>query len=162
MKKTQILSIFIIFTIILFSSCSKYDENNGISLKSSKARLSKTWKIKTIYGTQNQVIPIKDFIDLMSEKELNYYGITPYFKFTFEKNQEMDFIIGAGFVTIHNPGIWKFIDNEEMIEIDVQENTFYGIPVINEEYKILRLTNSDLWMEYKKNNETYEILLKSK
>lgn len=144
------------------NSCSKYDENNGISLKSSKARLTNTWKIKTIYGTQNQVIPIKDFIDLMAEQELPYFGITPYFKFTFEKDQTMEFIIGAGVITVKNPGIWKFKDNEELIEIDVQENTFYGIPVINEEYKILRLTNSDLWMEYKKNNETYEIYLKSK
>jgi hypothetical protein len=160
MKKSNIFLILIIFTQILFNSCSKFKDNDGLNLRSKKARLTNKWKVKEIYNNSNREISINDFVSIMAKKDLSYLGINPGLKFVFENDQSMEFIISAGF-SITNRGTWKFVD-ETGLKVNINSNSSFGIPSINEEYNIIRLTGSELWLEYTKDNITYEIHLKSK
>jgi hypothetical protein len=135
MKKiTSILFAVVAMALVTFSSCGKYEEGPGFSLRSKKARVVGEWVIeKTIY---NGV-----------ETSTGFDGITIEFK--------KDNTYTASFMGMTDNGKWDFDSKKENLEItdDTGDKTVE---------KILRLTNKELWLVEEVGGNKYETHYKAK
>lgn len=125
MKTTRNVSLATLASAVIifnFSSC-KYEEGPKISLRSKKARLVGTWEVKSIGSTNlgsNFGIDIefeKDG-DLVITSTYSYYGYTG---------------------TDSQKGSWEWEDGKESVELNIDGGLY--------EFKILRLTNSEMKWE---------------
>jgi hypothetical protein len=121
--------MFISMALVFLVSCSKYEDGPAISLRSKKARLSNEWQVSSAY--QNGADRTSDFNAafagylLKIEKEGNY-------TLTYSP-----FSLG----TVTESGTWKFNSDEtHVIFTDSDGN--------QEDYKILRLKEKELWVEF--------------
>ena len=139
MKKLSIL--FAAVAVVLLASCGKYEEGPGFSLRSKTSRLAGTWTVTEAFqGSTNITGDITNggTVEVTFDKDGAY-------TYTY------DFVVfgipASGTVT----GTWAFSDDKTSIEISNG-----GSQV--ESSKILRLTNSELWLEESDGSGgTYEI-----
>lgn len=143
MKKLSIL--FAAFAVLLLVSCGKYEEGPGLSLRSKKARIVGEWEIEKA---------LQAGVDITAD--LTFGGNV---KLTFDKDDV--FTYDYSYVVFGVPtsgtisGTWAFSDDKSSLEITNGGGT-------TESSKILRLTNSELWIEESDSNgSTYEVHYKA-
>jgi len=146
MKKLSIL--FAAVAVVLLVSCGKYEDGPGFSLLSKKSRIVGEWSYVGIYI---------DGVEMTQPSDLEGFSST------FEKNGSyQDVAVDAGnpIITI---GTWEFANDKEDLKIVTQYIDWNGgIAYHTYTYKILRLTNSELWYSITVNGSEYETRLKSK
>ena len=131
MKNKVKFNVFVISALLLLSvlSCSKFDDNDSISITTRTNRLSKVWNIDN-YKLNN--------VDLTSL----YSGYSE----TYTKDKAYSYQWGI----IGGTGTWAFQNNDKEIRITGINNqsstTLY----------ILKLENKSLWYYYMKGNEKNE------
>jgi hypothetical protein len=140
--------LFASFALLFFISCEKYEDGPAFSLLSKKSRVVGEWYYEGIYVDGVEMTTSEDLVGFSS---------------TFEKNGEyLDLAVEAG-----NPivtfGTWEFANDKEELAITTQYVDWNNTLVYNTiNYKILRLTNKELWYSRTVNGSEYEIHLKSK
>jgi hypothetical protein len=139
--KTRILSLLAVavITVASMSSCSKYEDGPGFSMRSKKARLTGEWKV-TEYKYQGETQ------DLDGEEV----------KFEYEKDGSLTETYTSEGETGVEKGKWDFSNDKETLFVtyDGESNS--------DNYTIVRLTNKELWMfsEYTQDNTTYKLEVK--
>lgn len=106
---------------MLLTSCKKYEEGPGFSLRSKEERVANLWKINYAYDYKDSVITTAD-----------YAGET----WDFTKSGEF---IERDNGTIDKTGTWEFISDKEKITIQ--------FPLTTHTYDILRLKEKELWLK---------------
>jgi hypothetical protein len=146
MKKLSI--VFTAFVLLALASCGKYEDGPSFSFLSKKSRLVGEWYYEGIYVDGQEMTTPDDLVGFSS---------------TFEKNGDyLDMAVDAGnpFVIV---GTWEFANDKEELAITTQYVDWNNTLVFNTiNYKILRLTNKELWYSRIVNGSEYEIHLKSK
>ena len=125
--KKQYYLLFILSFVFIFSSCKKYDDGPVVSLLTKTARLTGEWDVEEIDG--EYLTDVSAFI-------------------TFEKNG--DFELSVQFNDYYyddyiERGYWEWESGKESVDVTVDGE--------RQEYKILRLTNDELWFEDEEREE---------
>lgn len=131
----------LLFLAILFSTC-KYEDGPKLSLRTKKHRLVNNWHFDKYF--ENGV----DKTDIFLHQMNNYsYSVD----FNSDNTYKITEIWGQ---TKSETGTWEFIIDKNYINF-MSNNS-------NEEYKwkILRLTEKEIWFEYDLNNNHIERHLK--
>jgi hypothetical protein len=139
MKKLSIL--FAAFAVVMFASCGKYEDGPGLSLRSKKARVVGEWTIESAIQSGVDItssITSGGTIDVAFDKD----GVYTY---------TYSYIIFGQNVNGSVSGTWDFSDDKTSLVVTNGSGN-------SESSKILRLTNSELWLEQSDSNgDTYEI-----
>jgi hypothetical protein len=128
-KNTLFLAATVI-TVLNFQSCSKYEDGPSFSLRTKKARLAGDWEVVRI---GNETYP------------QGGYSL----EMTFEKDGDFEFGYSDGTYSFSYLGDWEFASDKEEIDIDVDNDILT--------FEILRLTNSEVWLENKIDNEEWRL-----
>lgn len=140
MKRTSLL--FASFALLFLTSCGKYEDGPDFTLRSKKARIAGSWTLDKF---------IEDGVDLTSQVTASGYSIS--FDFTKDGSySEAEYVSGQPVGT--NSGTWKLSLNKENLVV-----TYLGGTVTA--YTILRLTNSELWLQETYGGNITEIHLKA-
>lgn len=134
MKHSFMRLVALLFALQL-TSCNKYDDGPLFSLRSAESRIVGKWYLALIIENDEE--------------------ITEFSQEEYEFDKDGSFLLyedGDVF-----PGTWELIDKNETLRIgDSGNNSDYY------DYKIVRLTNTDLWLEYTVNNDVTEVRLEAK
>ena len=125
----KVLRILLLLTITFqLTSCSKYDDNMGVSLQSKKNRLTQEWSA--------------DFYEVNAfEIPSNYYDMNVAFEDDGEYTYTFAYINGDGLLESQATiGEWSF--NSDKTSILLEANNTVG----SREWKIRRLQKDDLWV----------------
>lgn len=135
MKKiTSILFAVVAMALVTFSSCGKYEEGPGFSLRTKKGRVVGEWVIeKTIF---NGV-----------ETSTGFDGYTIEFK--------RDNTYTESYMGMTDNGKWDFDSKKENLEYTDDAGN-------KSAEKILRLTNKEMWLVDEEGGGKYEIHYKAK
>lgn len=128
MKKLSIL--FAAFAVLLLVSCGKYEEGPGFSLRSKTSRLAGTWTLTEAFqGSTNVTDDLTSggTIEVTFDKEGAYTYTYDFVIFGIPTNGSIS-------------GTWAFSDDKSEIVISNGGGQ-------SDSSKILRLTNSELWLE---------------
>ncbi len=128
-KRIIINSFFAILILLIVAGCKKYDDGPLLSMYSKAERMSGMFTFHKI--TQNDTVTTAD-----------YNG--QYIQFT--KNGEFYWFLETDTVTYEqkaNFGIWEFTNDKERIYMEFYNDTSI-MPI---DWKINRLTYSDVWLE---------------
>ncbi|MDP2174298.1 MAG: lipocalin family protein [Bacteroidota bacterium] len=132
MKKLLFPLVCLMF---VFSSCKKYEDGPGFSLRSKTARVAGEWKVeKQIENGQDLPLTPDDKDDTWVFKKDGTYEIQDPGNST-------------------ESGTWVFDSKKE--NIIISEKSF-GISIT---MKILRLTNKEMWLEYSFGTDKSELHL---
>ena len=121
MKKIKILIILFFTTLITFTGCKKYEEGPLISMMPKKFRVANKWKVDRMF--ENSIEISRSAV--WESETLEFKTDGGYFYTTALGN------------TIQ--GTWDFDSKKENLVV------FTSSSII---YKILRLKNKELWLEY--------------
>jgi hypothetical protein len=119
-SKKLILALAIAIMLNI-SSCKKYEEGPGFSLKSKIARLTGIWEVVEIDKID---MPVDEKMILEFEKEGD-------FKFTYEYSYY------SYSYAYSYEGNWEWSSDKEALKIDMDGDIV--------EWEILKLTNKELW-----------------
>ncbi len=129
MKSLKISVVSFAVILLAFSSCGKYEEGPGFSLRTKKARITGTWKLDKT-EVNGKVV----------ENAFSVGGIT------FEKDGTGE--VEAGGIAVKFD--WEFTDNKEKVKV-----TYEVMGDKTEmEMEILRLTNKEFWTTETKGDNT--------
>jgi hypothetical protein len=140
LKNTSLFLAAAAVTVFNFQSCSKYDDNTGIHLKSKKGRLTGEWEVVKVDGQSFN----------------SYYGggagYTYEMTFEFESDGDFDMTTaysypGGGYSYSYS-GEWEWEDNKEAIEVDMGGSI--------SEWEIKKLTNKEMTLEYDNSEWEFE------
>jgi len=116
----------LLFAITLgLSSCKKYEEGPGFSMRSKKARLVGEWQLDELK------IEGEDLTSQINKWELE-----------FEKNEDFDQsfqVVGGQSST--TDGEWEFSNDKEELEVTYDDGTKIDL-------EIMRLTNKEFFFEF--------------
>jgi hypothetical protein len=126
MKKLLSIALFIGVTALIFSSCGKYEEGPGISLKSKAARLAGTWEYEKMIvdGTEQDISLLAEMTSTI-EKD----GTGKMKWGAFESDLE-----------------WEFDDKKENFRSRTKDATSGEWNEWGDWAKILRLTSAEFWI----------------
>lgn len=131
MKKHMLYVSLVLALVVMLGSCGKYEEGPSFSLLSKKARLEGDWKVvKNFKNDTEQTLPADAENSLMT-----------VFK---DGTGKMSYTQGGSSIAIDFE--WEFSDSKEEIRIRVK-NFLTSTWEDWETSKILRLTNSEFWVE---------------
>jgi len=140
MKRSSLL--FTAFAMLFLVSCGKYEDGPDFTLRSKTARIAGSWALDKF---------IEDGVDLTSQVTASGYSIS--FDFTKDGSySEAEYVSGQLVGT--NSGAWKLSLNKENLVVTLTNGTVTA-------YKILRLTNSELWLQETYGGDVTEINLKA-
>ena len=125
--------------LVTFSSCGKYEEGPGISLRSKKSRVVNTWVIEKY---------------LVNGEDLTSQILLFLGSYSMEYKKDGTFVMlidGESEV-----GTWSFDSKKENLELMYDGSTSKDLS------KILRLTNNEMWLVEDDGSDKYEIHFKSK
>lgn len=110
-----------IFALVLLTSCKKYEEGPGFSLRSKKERVANLWTIVYAYDYKDSINITADYAD-----------------------ETWDFTKGGDFVekdngSIDKTGTWEFVSDKEKVVVKFQLDTLT--------YDILKLKENELWLK---------------
>ena len=135
MKQNNLLLLAAtLVTVLNFQSCSKYEDNPAFSLSSKKSRLVGEWEVVRVNGQSSS----------------QYFG--PGYTYTFEFEINGDFEMGYSYnyggttYSYTYSGEWEWENNKEEIEIELNGYV--------QDFKIKKLTNKELKLEY--DNDEWE------
>jgi hypothetical protein len=129
MKRSSLL--FTAFAVLFLVSCGKYEDGPDFTLRSKKARIAGSWTMEKY---------MVDGVDLTSQVTAADLALS----FKYDKDgsyTEVRFLSGQ--VVSTKSGTWKLSLDKENLVVTLTSGTVTA-------YKILRLTNSELWLQ-----ETY-------
>lgn len=129
MKKFRLATAAILIATagLTVSSCGKYEEGPGFSLRTKKMRLTGDWDIKEYEDSDG---------DIEADNSTDFV--------TFDKDGTYSYTSGS----ISQSGTWDFSSDKEKIKVTYTiGNTSYS-----DESTILRLTNEELWTKDSDNN----------
>jgi hypothetical protein len=129
MKRSSLL--FTAFAVLFLVSCGKYEDGPDFTLRSKKARIAGSWTMEKY---------MVDGVDLTSQVTAADLALS----FKYDKDgsySEVRFLSGQ--VVSTKSGTWKLSLDKENLVVTLTSGTVTA-------YKILRLTNSELWLQ-----ETY-------
>lgn len=150
MRKLSVILMIIAGLSIIFGSCGKYEEGPAFSLRTKTARLTGEWEIDKVN--------VQLLVEVSEDQEEEFAQHVSYLKdslgrvtFMFERGGEGTMAVpDLEIPEINFPSIvdidWKFSNSNEELHVRIKTPGEYGI-VGWLEYKILRLTNSELWLE---------------
>jgi hypothetical protein len=107
------------------SSCKKYEEGPGFSLKSKIARLTGEWEVVEI-----------DKIDIPADEKIIL---------EFEKDGDFKFAYEYYYNSYSYKGNWEWASDKESLNIDMDGDIV--------KWDILKLTNKELWFENESDQE---------
>ena len=130
MKRTRLLLAIAFAISVVFTSCGKYEEGPSISLRSKKARLTGVWEIsKKMYNGREVSLTAEDKqVTVEFKKDDSFEIKMPPYKLT---------------------RTWEF--NSDKTKIIVEAGMFGHTE--KTELTILRLTNKELFVEEKEDND---------
>src|ERR1051326_254623 len=141
--------LFFLVAFALLESCKKYPDGPWISLRSKKARIQGEWFIENY------------FVDNVDSTSLyNPISSGTSFSYNFQAGSELRFN------STPVSGIWDFDNHKRDIVIGVTyRNTnfpnIFILPVGNaNNWKVLRLTMKNFWLQSSINGKTYEVHFK--
>jgi hypothetical protein len=135
--KVSFLSLVVLLsTSAVLTSCGKYEEGPGFSLRSRKGRLTGTWKI-----TESKTNGVADQLDSDDLAARWIFEDNNTGRFTIPNEPELKFE-------------WDFTQDDEVIRVTFLE-TGVGI-LFSIDYEIIRLTNKELWIKYTLDGDTSE------
>ncbi len=127
MKKILVIAFIAISMALTFSACTTYEEGPAFSLLKPEVRLKGTWDQTSIY-IDNEL------------REENDFGI----EFTFNSDGTGSYVASFSvFGTNESDMVWKLNDDKTIIlfkNADADESAEW------DEARILRLTNSEMWL----------------
>ncbi len=140
MKKTVKLTVALLgFAMVFGTSCKKYEEGPGMSLRTKKARLVNTWTIdKTVDSDGDTYVYDQDERDAISiefKKDGTYENS---FTYTF----------GGSTTTTTETGTWEFIDGKKKIRTTDSDGDKY-------EEEIILLKNKEMGTKDDDGDKTY-------
>jgi hypothetical protein len=125
-------SILLLSIILAMSSCGKYEDGPGLSLRAKKARLDGDWQPKEY--TSSEGITMKEGDELWPFL---------WMRISFRKD--------GAYVHSEEPfafsGTWEFADEKKVIHATVSSGAGYNSTAMT----ILRLTNKELWIRITSN-----------
>jgi hypothetical protein len=140
MKKISIIMFAVVsMALVTFSSCGKYEEGPGFSLRSKKSRVVNTWVIEKC------IVNGQDFTSFLLI-ELGVHS------FEFKKDGSYEFFIDGERET----GKWSFDGKKENLEL-MQSGTN-----TKQFEKITRLTTNEMWTVQTIDGDKVEFHYKSK
>jgi hypothetical protein len=140
MKKISIILFAVVsMALVTFSSCGKYEEGPGISLRSKKSRVVNTWVIEKY---------LENGVDLTSQV-LPFLGS---YSVEYKKDETFEVLTDG----MREIGKWSFDSKKENLEMMYDGSTSKDLA------KIIRLTNDELWLVEDDGTDKYEIHYKSK
>lgn len=136
--------------LVFIAGCKKYEDGPWLSLRTKTARITGWWKFE--YFSMNGNDSTSAFIN--SYQEDPYYAILP-------KDQSGEKVLK----TVHGYGNWSFHDHNNYLHLrntNISPTTPITLPYNSGEvfWKVLRLTNKELWLSIELNQNTYEAHLK--
>jgi hypothetical protein len=146
MKKLSIL--FAAFAVLFLVSCGKYEDGPGFSLRSKSSRIAGSWTIDK---------KLENGVDVTSEWVGN--GIDHTYEFTKDGAYKSTTTYGSGIVNVEE-GSWELTNNDEDLTVIYSNPSSTWTDTLT--YKILRLTNSEMWYSRSNGTETLETHLKAK
>ena len=132
MKKIIITSLILIGVL---SSCKKYEDGPAISLISKTERLSNSWKIAQV---------LEGGVDKTSDYQFAFND----YNLIFENDGDYSVSYKAlGILQVTETGKWSFNGDKTKVILDPTSNNN-----ANNELKILRLMEEELWLMDEDNN----------
>lgn len=119
--KFKIVFLAVVGSLFLITSCGKYEDGPGFSLRTKKSRLTGEW---TLEEYDNQPVS----------------GYTV--KWEFKKDGSWEEFYSDDTDTYTDKGDWEWEDKKREIEISYDDASYGKL-----DWKILRLTNKELWLE---------------
>ncbi len=132
MKLKQLIPLAL-FAALIVAACKKYEEGPAISLRSKKKRVEGVWKIDKKFDAQ--------------EEQLQLTSDDLKVRWEFEDTIYREIYSG----TTQISGTWEFTESKERILVNYEDTT--GKYTLD--YRILRLTNSDLWLKFEDSTKIY-------
>lgn len=135
--KKLITGLLMLATIGMMSTgCKKYEEGPGLSLKTKKGRISRTWEVDKYISSNGTETQANSNEEATFDKDGSYEYESDFTDFDAE---------------------WAFSDDKEEIVITIT-TTVLGSTVITEsKSQILRLTSKEFWVEDEDGDQTYMV-----
>jgi hypothetical protein len=176
--KTTLGFLFIALSIISFSSCSKYEEGPGISLRSRKSRVIGEWVTTEIKysGIDAMSETYSDIFFCSSGSSFNFTNTATYsLDWNFEKEgnssivtntaiHELDFIASDAqcspiYLNSNDPSsetfTWEFSSNDENIDITYSDGSI-------ESWRIIELRETEMKLKLDDGVDYIEVTLEKK
>lgn len=139
MKSLKLFSFALLAMVfVLGTSCGKYEEGPGFSLRTKKARLAGVWKAEKYVSSNGTSVPASSNDNSTWE---------------FEKDGSMTLKVDEDGFSFTASGTWEFVKDKEYIKTTIE---FFG-QTETDEMKIVRLTNKELWIEDEDGDQTHLI-----
>jgi hypothetical protein len=122
--------LFFFLLTIVFFACNKYEEGPSFSLRTKKHRLVNTWAIDKYYvnGSDSTVAFLTEYVNyIYTLNNNNSYSI----KYSYNNVIQQTIT-----------GTWDWADGKEQLILSQTQ------PVATNTQNILRLKESELWVEY--------------
>ena len=134
MKKRIILTLTIaLVSMFTITSCKKYEEGPGLSLRSKTARLAEDWVIeKYIYNGEDR-----------TEEAKALFGAD----FSFTIKDGGTYTINGDF---SDEGKWELIESKEVLQLTPKDGEII-------KYTILKLKNEELWLRYTDDGDVEDV-----
>ncbi len=179
MKKLIIYKLVLIFVVTGFVSCGKYEDGPAFSLLRKITRMTGTWQLKETL--ENGSKPEEDFlesigIEMTLEKDgkgkydlffsnLKFAAADLKWDFTNDKENLKVTVKGDDVEWFFDPTIWGSMPGNDFDipeDEDFEFSDDFFAEFLSFEARILRLTNSELWLEdiVEENGETTVITFK--
>ena len=153
LKNQTLLMAAAAVTIFNFQSCSKYEDNSGLQLKSKTGRLTGEWEVVKIGGQNPETyLNNNSYSSPYYQVEISNVSMEwefekdEDFKFKQSYDRSVTYSFGNGYTntytsTVNNSykGEWEWENNKEELEIEYDNYT--------QEFEILKLTNKELTLE---------------
>lgn len=139
MKNIRSISFLLLCSLLLFSSCKKYEEGSLLSLSKPENRIRGIWELSSVYKNGS-----KTATESPSEVE------TPDGTWELYKSKTVLISYYSGATCFKSDGSWRFINDKEDVEITF--TTRYS--VLTRTYKILRLTHKEMKLQFTDGNGT--------
>ena len=142
MKAYQFISLALI-TLLVFSSCGKYEEGPDFSLRTKKKRLVGIWALNEFYENGYAQNEISFF--LLIQENSNWGNKRSRFEINYKLNTDPNI-----------KGEWEFAKNKEVLRLRYYNNENNQIHKM-EDWRIMRLDNKFLAIEYEENENHYRM-----
>lgn len=125
------LALTVLVSATTFTSCNKYEDGPGISLRSAESRVANTWEVEKYIDS--------DGTETAGDSNDPVYTMT----------KDGEITITDGSFTLD--GEWSLREDDTVLR---NEFVFFGSASVVD-YTILRLANNELWLEDADGDKTY-------
>ncbi|HBS85417.1 MAG: hypothetical protein A2W91_16545 [Bacteroidetes bacterium GWF2_38_335] len=143
MKKILNISIIAAAITLILSSCGKYEDGPGMSLRSKKGRVAGEWVIEKSYtnGVEDSLNVYQQNCRYVFEKDGSGAFVNDEYTLVID---DVPFVFEADEIQME----WEFDDKKENIRTRLYNETSSTWQDWNEWFTITRLTNKEMWFSY--------------